>query len=125
MPEPVDIAKALDQVTFLEGRTPDADTDGTFATLAEYRDGGIYAGGFSGTSAWERHPADEIVQILKGATTLILAMPAGIETHALTAGGLIVVPAGVWHRFEAPEGVTVMTVTPGEEDHWEGPGDPF
>ena len=30
---------------------------------------------------------------------------------------LIVVPRGCWHRFEAPNGVTPMTVTPLPTDH--------
>ena len=30
---------------------------------------------------------------------------------------LTVVPKGCWHRFEAPEGVTVMTATPLPTEH--------
>jgi len=32
-------------------------------------------------------------------------------------GELIVVPQGVWHRFETPEGVKVVAVTPKPTDH--------
>ena len=35
----------------------------------------------------------------------------------LTAGMLIVVPQGCWHRFQAPDGVTVLSATPQPTDH--------
>ena len=30
---------------------------------------------------------------------------------------LVVVPQGAWHRFEAPEGVCLMTATPKPTEH--------
>jgi hypothetical protein len=30
---------------------------------------------------------------------------------------MAIVPQGVWHRFEVPEGITLMTVTPQPTDH--------
>ncbi|MBT5110252.1 MAG: hypothetical protein HOM25_16360 [Rhodospirillaceae bacterium] len=67
----IDLESALaENTTFLEGRTRLTDTTGYFTRLADYRDGGIFAAGFSGVSQWERHnTGDEIVQILKGAVT--------------------------------------------------------
>lgn len=117
MPDPVNIAQALERVSFLDGRTPDSDTADTFVTLGAYRDGGVFAGGFSGTSPWERHPDEEIVQVLDGAATISLALPGGIETRALEKGMIVIVPTGVWHRFTAPGGVTLMTVTPQPTEH--------
>ena len=35
----------------------------------------------------------------------------------LTAGMMIIVPQGCWHRFESETGVRVMTVTPQPTDH--------
>ena len=74
MPQVIDIQKEMDTRTFLEGRhvnTPTEELEATFATLANYRDGGIFAGGFSGTSRWERHRnGDEIVHVLSGTTWL-------------------------------------------------------
>ncbi len=35
----------------------------------------------------------------------------------LKAGMLTVVPQGCWHRFHAPHGVTLLTVTPQPTDH--------
>jgi len=114
------IDKALAGVRFLENRTPDGDTAGTFATLASYRDGGIFTGGFSGTSQWERHPnGDEIVQILKGSVTLTLKDGGKTETVDLKAGMIAIVPQNTWHQFNAPDGVTIMTTTPQPTEHIE------
>lgn len=115
----IDLETALaERTTFLEGRTRHTDTTGYFARLADYRDGGIFAAGFSGTSQWERHPnGDEIVQILKGSVSLTLRTAVGDEKLALKAGMIVIVPQGTWHRFTAPDGVTLMTTTPQPTEH--------
>lgn len=118
MTDAIDIEAVLATQTFLEGRTRFSDTKGTFARLAEYRDGAIFAGGFSGVSQWERHPnGDEIVQILKGSVTLTLVTAEGSETLDLHAGMIAIVPQGAWHQFHAPDGVTIMTTTPQPTEH--------
>jgi mannose-6-phosphate isomerase-like protein (cupin superfamily) len=119
MTDAIDIEAALATQKFLDGRTRFSDTKGTFARLAEYRDGAIFAGGFSGVSQWERHPnGDEVVQILKGSVTLsIVAADGSEEKLALKAGMLAVVPQGAWHQFDAPDGVTIMTTTPQPTEH--------
>ena len=89
-----------------------------FATLAPYRDGGIFGGSFSGESQWERHQhGDEIVSILEGAATLTIMTDEGPQSFAMTAGMMIVVPQECWHLFQAPAGVTIMTVTPQPTEH--------
>ena len=40
MAQAYDLEEDIDTVTFLEGRTPLTDTKGTFARMADYRDGG-------------------------------------------------------------------------------------
>ena len=40
-----------------------------------------------------------------------------LETHALSAGMTIVVPQGAWHRFHAPDGVSIITATPRPTEH--------
>ena len=121
MPQVINIQKEMDTRTFLEGRhvnTPPEELEAAFAALANYRDGGIFAGGFSGTSRWERHRnGDEIVHVLSGATRLTIKSQSGAETFELTAGMMIIVPQGCWHRFESETGVRVMTVTPQPTDH--------
>ncbi len=121
MPQVIDIQKEMDTCTFLEGRhidTPPEELEAAFARLANYRDGGIFAGGFSGVSRWERHRnGDEIVHVLSGATRLTNMSQRETETFELTAGMMIIVPQGCWHRFESNTGVHLMTVTPQPTDH--------
>lgn len=121
MTKTVDIEAEVSQMKFLDGRDRFSDTAGVFARLGEYRgDSMISAGGFSGTSQWERHPnGDEIVQILKGETKVTLLTAEGPEEHELKAGMFIIVPQNTWHQFNAPDGVTLMTTTPQPTEHIE------
>jgi uncharacterized cupin superfamily protein len=111
----VNIADELAPLPFLDGRgeATEEQAKAAFAELSKFRDGAIFAGSFNGQSPWERHrKGDEIVQILAGETNLTIITPDGHEKLLLGAGMLVVVPQGCWHRFEAPESVTVMTATP-------------
>lgn len=117
----VDLKAELGRLTMLKGRTPttsEAAREGAFVHLAPYRDGAMFAGKFAGTSAWERHPqGDEIVHILEGAATLHLMTEEGRQSVALKDGMMVIVPRNMWHQFEAPEGVCVMTTTPQPTQH--------
>lgn len=117
----VDFNAVFDSLKMLQGRTPAstaADRQESFAKLAPYRDGGMFAAKFAGTSAWERHPnGDELVQIFAGATTLHLMTDEGKQSLALTAGMVAVVPRNTWHQFVAPDGVCVVTTTPQPSEH--------
>ena len=91
---------------------------GAFKTLAPYRDGNLFSARFSGNGAWERHPiGDELVQVLEGETKFHIIAEDGPQTYTLKAGMLVVVPQGVWHRFESPDGVALMTATPKSTEH--------
>jgi mannose-6-phosphate isomerase-like protein (cupin superfamily) len=111
----VDIKAEISNKTFLRNRTPQttaAEEADTFAKLAEYRDGAIFAGGFAGESPWERHPqGDEILQVIEGNVELMI-LDESVETIRLSAGMLAVVPGSKWHRLYSANGVTLMTVTP-------------
>jgi quercetin dioxygenase-like cupin family protein len=117
----IDLKAEFAKLKMLDGRTPtssDADRKGAFARLAPYRDGAIFSAKFSGTSPWERHPqGDEIVQIVDGATTLHVMTEDGLQSLALSAGMIAIVPRNTWHQFEAPDGVCVMTATPQPTQH--------
>jgi mannose-6-phosphate isomerase-like protein (cupin superfamily) len=117
----VDIIAELAGRPFLHGRskgTTEAEADAAFATLAAFRDGGVFAGSFSGESLWERHQnGDELVHVLDGATTLTIMTADGPQSLDMTAGMLTVVPKGHCHRFQSPDGVTVLTATPQPTDH--------
>lgn len=118
---PLSIEEALSRLTFLPDRTPETTPEASadaFATIADYRDGAIFVAHYAGNSQWERHgQGDEIVMVIEGKTTLFL-LEQGVETpHVLSDGQLIVVPQGLWHRFETPKGVKIMSVTPQPTDH--------
>ncbi|HUA80035.1 MAG TPA: cupin domain-containing protein [Dyella sp.] len=116
------IIQVLSGVKHLAGRTPamafgDQASD-WFAEIAPYREGGVYVSYYSGSSEWERHPhGDEVVMVLDGSTTAILLVDGKEERFFLAQNELVVVPKGVWHRFENSERVKVMTVTPQPTDH--------
>jgi len=116
----VDIKAELAGRPVLRGRstdTPADDAKAAFSVLAPFRDGSIFAGSFSGETPWERHQkGDELVHILDGAATLTVMTDGGPQSFKMT-GMLIVVPQGHWHRFHAPDGVTVLSATPQPTDH--------
>lgn len=121
MIEAVDIKGVLGRLPLLDGRNPETTPEeaaAAFAILGEMGDRKIFTGSFRGDSPWERHSrGDELVQVFAGATTLTILTED--ETHVLemTAGMLTVVPQGCWHRFSAPDGVSVLTATPQPTDH--------
>ena len=121
MVKAVNIEQELAKLTVLQGRTPETPPEmeaDAFATLASFGNGGVFTGSFDGDSPWERHTGgDELVQILKGKTELTILTDDGPRVLDLEAGMLCVVPQGKWHRFHAPHGVTVLTVTPQPTDH--------
>lgn len=117
----IDINAELAARPVLHGRRPDtpgAKSAEAFATLAAFRDGSVFTGRFSGESPWERHTkGDELVHILSGETALTIVTDDGPQDLAMKAGMLTVVPQGCWHRFRAPDVVTVLTATPQPTDY--------
>ena len=117
----ITIESEFTRVEFLKNRTPettDEEAKNAFALLSEYRDGGIYVAHYSGYSEWERHVnGDEFVQVLGGETTLVLLNGEKEQRNELSSGQMLVIPKGVWHRFESPVGVKVMTITPQPTEH--------
>ena len=117
----INVAAELEKLTMLQGRTPRSSSEekrGSIVRLAPYRDGSIFASKFSGDSGWERHQhGEEIVEIVEGATTLHLVTDDGLQSLSLGAGTMVIVPQGMWHRFNSPDGVTLITATPLPTDH--------
>lgn len=117
----IDLKSEFAKLTMLRGRTPEtppAAREGAFARLAPYRDSAINAAKFSGEGPWERHPnGDEIVQVVDGAATLHFMAEDGPQSFALAAGMVVIVPQGAWHRFAAPQGVSLLTATPQPTEH--------
>jgi len=119
----LDLKAEFAKLTLLRGRTPqmtedDRKVSGAFATLAPFRDGNIFSAKFAGDGAWERHPnGDELVQIVDGSATLHMMTEDGPTSYAVSAGMMVIVPQGTWHRFHSPEGVGLVTATPKPTEH--------
>ncbi len=57
------------------------------------------------------------MQVVEGETKFHIMTDEGKQIHTLKAGMLVIVPQGLWHRFEAPDGVCLMTATPKPTEH--------
>lgn len=117
----VDVKAELAKLTILRGRGPldgaEAKQD-AIVRLAPYRDGAIFASKFAGDSGWERHrQGDEIVEVVDGTASLHLLTDRGPQSVPIHAGMMLIVPRGMWHRFDSPDGVTLITATPQPTDH--------
>ena len=98
--------------------SPEIERKKGIARLAPYRDGAIFASKFSGTGGWEQHPnGDELLHIVAGTTRLYLLTDDGLQSQVLQAGTVVIIPQGLWHRFESSCGVTLMAATPQPTDH--------
>ena len=115
----ISVSDGFGSLAFLKDRTPQStNIEDSFCTLSEYRDGGIFLAHYAGNSEWERHSkGDELVMVIEGSTTLILLLEGSEVPNTLSQGEILVVPKNTWHRFESPDGVKVMTVTPQPTDH--------
>jgi uncharacterized glyoxalase superfamily protein PhnB/mannose-6-phosphate isomerase-like protein (cupin superfamily) len=82
-------------------------------------------GCFSGRPPWERHTAgDELLHVLAGTVELTLLEGDEPGTVTLNAGALCLVKQSVWHRSFAPDGVTILYMTPTEGNQHSFADDP-
>jgi mannose-6-phosphate isomerase-like protein (cupin superfamily) len=118
----IDLTAEVSKLKMLHSRTPEmtsAQRAGSSTRLATYRDSGVWASKSAGKGAWERHPdGDEYVHVLDGAGTLEIVSDDDARPQSITvrAGMLAIVPRGAWHRFDYPEGLTMITLTPGQSE---------
>lgn len=122
MVEKKSLASIISTVQYLPNRTAasgfNGESSAAFAVVSQYRDGAIYAGHYSGSSEWERHESgDEVVLALEGTTTVVFLNNGAEELVPLAAGELVVVPRGMWHRFENSKLLKVVSVTPAPTGH--------
>ena len=117
----INLTAQLKALKGLTGRTPETHGDALwpcFGPTHPYRDGFISTVKFSGTSAWERHGAEEILLIAEGFGFLHTIDADGFAVpRTLSTNMLVVVPANCWHQIESPGGISMITVTPQPTDH--------
>lgn len=117
----VDLADELAKLKMFRGRTPTstrAERIGSSSALACYRDATVFASKSAGKGAWERHPAgDEFVLIVDGSATLQVVEEGRNLSIPVDKGKIAIVPQGAWHRFHYPDGVTLLTITPGPSEY--------
>lgn len=65
---------------------------------------------------WEMHPAgDEVVLALEGSCDFVLEdSSSGARRTLLSAGHMLVIPRGVWHRVEVISRANLLFITPGD-----------
>ena len=119
---PINLEQALSHTKHLDGRTPTNsdhnDGNSAYGFLSDFGNGGMFIANYTGFSEWERHPnGDEMVQVIEGETSLVLLIDNEEVPNKIKAGELLIVPQGIWHRFESPKGVKVLTITPQPTDH--------
>jgi mannose-6-phosphate isomerase-like protein (cupin superfamily) len=84
--------------------------------------GGVSA--FRGRPPWELHgQGDELLFVLAVETELTVCDGDQREVRALRPGQLAIVPKGRWHSNRAPNGVTMLWITPseGNQHSWSEP----
>jgi len=118
----INLEQVFSQTKHLDGRTPanpdHNDGNSAYANLSDFGNGGMFIANYTGFSEWERHAnGDEMVQVIEGETSLVLLIDNEEVPNKIEAGELLIVPQGVWHRFESPKGVKVLTITPQPTDH--------
>jgi quercetin dioxygenase-like cupin family protein len=62
---------------------------------------------FSGTTPWERHPDDELLQILEG-EVVVTILGDEVREILLSIGSVFVVPRGLWHKQHSDRGVKLL-----------------
>ncbi len=119
----LDLKGTLAKMPMMQGRRPEStETErkatGAFVTLAPYRDGNIYSAKFSGEAAWERHPnGDELVQDRRRRLHDAFDDRAGARKSSGRRRHDCRGAADTWHRFSAPDGVSIITATPRPTEH--------
>lgn len=66
--------------------------------------------------SWEIHPnGDEVVILLSGEVTMVLALAEGEQAISLEEqGSYVIVPANIWHTARTNSGAKLLFITPGE-----------
>ncbi|MEA5505347.1 cupin domain-containing protein [Halotia wernerae UHCC 0503] len=66
---------------------------------------------FLGSTPWERHPDDELLQILEGEVDVTILSDSGVDEVTLYTGSIFIVPRGLWHKQHSYKGVKLLFIT--------------
>jgi mannose-6-phosphate isomerase-like protein (cupin superfamily) len=110
--------KATDVLTEL-AKHPQA----TFLDLAKFNNSTIGGCDIQGESpVWEMHPdTDEFFYVIEGEIQFTLLTQEGEVHRSASAGSVLVMPRGVWHKPASSSGVKFIYMTPGKTLHSEAP----
>ena len=93
--------------------TTKQDADAAFGIVASFNRTTVNVGRFVGQTPWERHPdGDELLHVLEGESVVTVLTDDGPARVPIRAGSVFVCPQGLWHRQNAPHGVTTLYATP-------------
>jgi quercetin dioxygenase-like cupin family protein len=117
--DPASVAKMLQ----VDLSTVDAEPDSPVGNFTFHGcTGGVAA--FKGRPPWEFHGnGDELLFVLAGSSELTVLEAGQRRVRMLWPGQLALVPQGRWHSNNAPDGVTMLWITPsdGNEHSWDEP----
>jgi uncharacterized cupin superfamily protein len=116
-------SEAVAQMVLVDLATVSEEPPSPIGTF-QFHDCTVGVGAFSGRPPWELHTdGDELLHILAGESELTMLEEGGPVTRWLRTGDLAVVPQNCWHSNNAPEGVTMLYMTPiaGNRHSWDEP----
>jgi len=98
-----------------------AHPEGSFLEVLPFNGNNIGACSITGVSpVWEMHPdTDELFYIIEGEFEMTLLMGDRSDYIVASAGSVMVVPKGIWHKPGAPKGAKFIYFTPGATLHSE------
>jgi mannose-6-phosphate isomerase-like protein (cupin superfamily) len=80
---------------------------------------------YEGEVPWERHPdGDELLYVLEGTIVVTILTEATASETLLSAGALLVVPRGLWHRPRPQALATLLFATPTQGNEHSFAADP-
>lgn len=110
----ITLRQALASVPLLEASadTPDAEAIDAMRALHDFNGCVVGLTRFRGETPWERHPDDELLQVLEGSVEVEVLPHEGAPVRAaLHTGDAFVVPRELWHRQRSAGGVALLFIT--------------
>ncbi len=109
----IDISSALNEIDKLEitAQTTSEDAGAAMKMLGSFDRFAMGLVHFCGSTPWERHPDDELLQILSGSVHITMLDRDKTSEITVRAGSIFIVPQGIWHKQHSPEGVKLLFLT--------------